>query len=57
MVNRPSVTPANRKSYDRGDLPLTKRFYGFNSQLLLGLVIPTTLNMGVVPACIVLRMK
>ena len=34
-------------------------FYGFNSRLVLGPVdvIPKTLEMGVVPACMVLMMK
>ena len=35
----------------------TKRFFGFNSQSVLGPVIPKTLEMGVFPACMVLMMK
>ena len=35
---------------------LTKWFYGFDSRLVLGPV-PKMLEMGVVPACMVLRMK
>ena len=53
-MNRSSVSPADR---NRGDPALTKWFYGFNSRLLLGPVIPKTLKMGVVPACMVLTMK
>ena len=53
-MNRPSVAPADRK---RGDQALSKWFYGFNSRLVLGPVIPKTLKMGVVPACMVLMMK
>ena len=34
----------------RGDPALTKRFYGFDSQLVLGPVIPKTLKMVVVAA-------
>ena len=45
------------KGDNRGDPALTKRFHGFNSRLLLGPVIPRTLKMGVVPACMVLMMK
>ena len=45
------------KSDDRGDLVPTKRFCGFDSRLVLGPVIPKTLNMGVVPACLILMMK
>ena len=44
------------KGDDRGDPALTKRFFGFDSRLLLGPVIPKMLKMGVVPACMVLRM-
>ena len=40
-----------------GDPALTKRFYGFDSQLALGPVIPKTLKLGVVPACMVHTMK
>ena len=40
-----------------GDQALTKWFYGFNSRLVLGPVIPKTLKMGVIPACMVLMMK
>ena len=36
---------------------LTKRFYGFNSQLVLGPVTPKFLKMVVVLACMVLRTK
>ena len=36
---------------------MTKWFYGFNSKLVLGPVIPKTLKMGVVPACMVFMMK
>ena len=39
------------------DPALTNRLYGFDSRLVLGAVIPKTLKMGVVPACMVLRMK
>ena len=42
------------KGLDRGYPPLTKWFY---SRLLLGPVIPKTIKMGVVPACMVLMMK
>ena len=45
------------KGDDRGDLALTKRFCGFDSQLMLGPFIAKTLKIGVVPACMVLRMK
>ena len=55
MTKRPSVAPV--KGNDRGDSALTKWFYGFNSWLVVGPVIPNTLKMGVVPACMVLRMK
>ena len=40
-----------------GNLAPTKRFCGFDSWLVLGPVIPKTLKMGVVPACMVLMMK
>ena len=40
-----------------GDLAPTKRFCGFDSRLVLGPVIPKTLKMAVVPACMVLMMK
>ena len=33
------------------------RFYGFDLRLVPGPVIPNTLKMGVVPACMVLMMK
>ena len=55
MTNRPSVALLIVKGDNRGDSALTKRFYGFNSRLVLGPVIPKTLKM--VPACMVLRMK
>ena len=45
------------KGDDRGYLAPTKRFCGFDSRLVLGPVIPKTLKMGVVPACMVLMMK
>ena len=45
------------KGDDRGHLAPTKRFCGFDSRLVLGLVIPNTLKMGVVPTCMVLMMK
>ena len=45
------------KGDDRRDPAPTKWFYGIYSRLVLGLVIPKTLKMGVVPACMVLRMK
>ena len=45
------------KGDDRGDLAPTQRFCGFDSRLVLGPVIPKTLKMGVVPACMVLMMK
>ena len=35
---------------------MTKRFSGFDSRLVLGPVIRRTLNMGVIPACMVLMM-
>ena len=57
MTNRSSVTPADHKGNDRGDLALTKRFCGLDSRLVLGPVIPKTLKIGVVPACLVLMMK
>ena len=57
MTNRPSVALLIVKGDDRGDSALTKWFYGFNFRLVLGPVIPKTLKMGVVPACMVLRMK
>ena len=57
MTNGPSVAPADLKGDDRGDPALTKWFYGFHSQLVLGTVIPKTFKMVVVPACIVLSMK
>ena len=40
-----------------GDPALTKRFFGFDSRLVLGPVIPKTLKIVVVPACMVLGMK
>ena len=40
-----------------GDSALTKWFHGFDSWLVLGPVIPKTLKVGVVPACMVIRMK
>ena len=49
MTNRSSVARATRD--DRVDPALTKMIYGFDSRLLLGPVIPKTLKMGVVPAC------
>ena len=52
MTNRFSVAHAIVK----GDSVLKKWFYGFNSWLVLGPVIPKTLKVGVVPACVVLRM-
>ena len=55
MTNRSSVARATRD--DRVDPAPTKMIYGFDSRLLLGPVIPKTLKMGVVPACIVLMMK
>ena len=55
MTNRPSVLII--KGDNRGDPALTKRIWGFDSRLVLGPVIPKTLKMVVVPACIVLRMK
>ena len=45
------------KGDDRGDPALTKGFYEFNSKLVQGPVIPKTLKMVVVPACMVLRMR
>ena len=54
MTNRPSVALAG---VDRGDPALTKWINGLNSRLLLGPVVPKTLKMGVIPACMVLRMK
>ena len=36
---------------------MTKWFDGFDFRLVLGPVIPTTLKMGVVPACMELRME
>ena len=58
MTKRPSVDPLLIvKDDDRGDPALTKWFFGFNSRLMLGPVITKTLKMGVVPACMVLRMK
>ena len=39
------------------DLAPTKRFSGLDSRFVLGPVIPKTLKMGVVPACMVLMMK
>ena len=55
MTNRSSV--ASAEGDDRRDPALTKWFYGFDSQLVLGSVIPKTVKMGVVPACMVLGMK
>ena len=53
-MNRSSVAPADRKKGDdRGDSALTKRICGFDSWLVLAPVIPKTLKMGVVPACMV----
>ena len=57
VANRPSVAPADRKKRQKGDPALTKWFYGFDSRLLLGPVIPKTLKMVVVLACMVLTMK
>ena len=57
MTNRSSVAPGDRKRRRQGDPALTKRFCGFDSRLLLGPVIPKTLKMGVIPFCMVLRMK
>ena len=57
MTNWSSVAPADLKGDDRGNPALNKWFYGFNSRLVLGQVIPKTLNMGVVPACLVLMIK
>ena len=54
MTNRSSVAPADCKGDDRGDLAPTKRFCGFDSRLVLGPVIPKTLKLGVIPACMVL---
>ena len=48
MMNRSSNKIV--KGDNRGDRALTKRF---DSRLVLGPVIPKTLKMGVVPACIV----
>ena len=45
------------KGDDRGDPALTKRVFWFDYRLVLGPVVPKTLKMGVVPVCIVLRMK
>ena len=45
------------KGDDRGDLAQTKRFWGYDSRLVLGPVIPKTLKMGVIPACMVLINK
>ena len=45
------------KGDDRGDPALNKRICGFDSRLLLGPVKPKTLKMGVVPACMVLKIK
>ena len=39
------------KSDDRRDPALTKWFYGFDSWLVLGAVIPKTIKMSVVPVC------
>ena len=52
----PAVT-ANPHTRYRGDPALTKRFYGFDSRLVLDPVIPKMLKMGVVPARMVLMMK
>ena len=41
----------------RGDPALTKWFHWFDSRLVLGPVIPKTLKMVVLPACMVLWMK
>ena len=57
MTNRSAVAPAGSKRRRLGDSALTKWFYGFNSWLVLGPVIPKTLKMGVVPGCMVLAMK
>ena len=44
------------KGDDRGGgAALTKWFYGFDSRLVLGPVIPKIFKMGVVPACMVPR--
>ena len=45
------------KGDDRGDQALTKRCGGYDSQLVLGPVIPKTFKMVVVPACMVFRIK
>ena len=57
MTNRYSVSPADCKRRNRRDSALTKWFCGFDSWLVLGPVIPKALKIGVVPACMVLRMK
>ena len=60
VTNRSSVAPADRKRRSLGggggDTALTKWFYGLNSRLVLGPVIPNTLKIGVVPPCVVPRM-
>ena len=53
MTNRSSGAPADPKRGRKGDLAPTKRFCGFDSWLVLGPVIPKTLKMGVVSACMV----
>ena len=45
------------KGDDRGDLALTKRFFWFDSWLMLGPLIPKTVKVGVVSSCKVLTMK
>ena len=57
MTNRSSGAPADPKRGRKGDLAPTKRFCGFDLWLVLGPVIPKTLKMGVVSACMVLMMK
>ena len=57
MTNRSSVAPADVKGDDREDLAPSKRFCGFDSRFVLGPVIPNTLKMGVISACMVLMMK
>ena len=58
VTNRPSVArAADWKGDDRGDQALTKRICGFDSRLVLGPVIPKTLQMGVVSSWMVLTMK
>ena len=45
------------KGDDGGDPALIKWVYGFDSGLLPGLVIPKTVKKGVIPACMIFRMK